>query len=47
VFVEKLYKDLNSKLITDGKKTQLIKMGKILNIEPVIIDNYDFKLDSA
>ena len=47
VFVEKLYKDLNSKLITDGKKIQLIKMGKILNIEPVIIDNYDFKLDSA
>jgi LAGLIDADG endonuclease len=47
VFIEKLYKDLNSKLITDGKKTQLINMGKVLNIEPKIINYYDFKLDSA
>jgi hypothetical protein len=46
-FVEKVYKDLNGKLITDGKKVQLFKMGTFLNIKPIIIENYKFKLDSA
>jgi hypothetical protein len=46
-FVEKLYKDINGKLITDGKKVQLLKMGTFLNIKPVIIENYKFELDSA
>jgi hypothetical protein len=42
----KLYKDLNGKLITDGKKEQLIKMGSVLNVEPILINDYNFNLDS-
>ena len=47
IFVEKLYKDLNGKLVTDGKKVQLMKMGINLSIKPIIIKNYEFELDSA
>jgi hypothetical protein len=43
IFVEKLYNDLNGKLITDGKNIQLFKMGTNLNIKPILIENYEFE----
>jgi hypothetical protein len=43
----KIYTDINGKLITDGKQIQLLKMGKVLNIEPNLVNNYKFDLNSA
>jgi len=46
-FSEKMYKDLDGKLITDGKKIPLLKMGAYLYIKPLVVENYEFELNSA
>lgn len=43
----KLYTDLNGKLITDGKIKQMKNFSSILNIEPIIINNYNFDIHTA
>jgi len=45
--IEKLYIDLNGKLITDSKKKQLKNFSTILNIEPILVENYDFDINNA
>lgn len=45
--VTKLYIDLNGKLITDGKIKQMKKFSSVLNIEPIIINNYNFDINTA
>jgi hypothetical protein len=45
--VKKLYIDLNGKLISDGKIKQLKKVGSVLNIEAIIIENYNFDVNTA
>jgi len=42
-----MYKDLDGKLITDGKKIPLLKMGAYLYIKPLVVENYEFELNSA
>jgi hypothetical protein len=42
-----LYNDLNGKLITDNKKEQLKKFSTILNIEPILVENYDFDIKTG
>jgi len=45
--ITKLYIDLNGKLITDGKIKQLKNFSAVLNIEPIIVDNYNFDITTA
>lgn len=45
--IEKLYNDLNGKLITDGKKEQMKKFSSVFNIEPVIVENYNFNVNTG
>jgi hypothetical protein len=45
--ITKLYIDLNGKLITDGKIKQLKNFSAVLNIEPIIVDNYNFDMTTA
>jgi len=45
--IVRLYNDINGKLISDGKQIQLVNVGKALNIEPNLVKNYKFDLNSA
>ena len=45
--ITKLYSDLNGKLITDGKLKQMKNFSSVLNIEPIIVNNYNFDINTA
>lgn len=45
--IYKLYSDLNGKLITDRKIKQMKKFSSILNIEPIIVEDYHFYMNTA
>lgn len=47
ICVEKIYNDLNGKLISNSKLNQLIKRGSKFNIESFWNLKYNFNIDTA